>query len=89
MLALAVVVIGIPIAAGVAWMDQRHLTWGEVAVIVAVPPLLSMLCAGASVIPSRTRPHSTEGDVLGIAVGSVSFWTLVVGVGLVAVAATT
>jgi len=84
--ALLVLVIGIPVTYAATWLDIRHLSWGQATLLVALPPLISMSLAGASVVPSRTRPHTSQGDLLGVAVGSISFWTLVAGVALVGLA---
>jgi hypothetical protein len=84
--ALLVLVIGMPCADSVAWFDPHHLTWGQGFLLVALPPLVSLVLAVVSVIPSRTRPHSSQGDLLGVAVGSLSFWALVGGAAFVGAA---
>jgi hypothetical protein len=85
--ALLVLVIGIPMVYAILWFDQRAFTWQQLYLFVSLPPLVALTLAGTSVIPSRTRPHSNRCDWLGIAVGSISFWALVIGLGVVAVAA--
>jgi hypothetical protein len=84
--ALLVLVIGIPMVYATLWAEQRSLTWHQLYLFVAVPPLVALTLAATSVIPSRTRPHSNRCDWLGITVGSMSVWVLVIGLGLVAVA---
>jgi|ERR1700734_1193226 hypothetical protein len=84
--ALLVLVIGIPMVYAILWVDQRAFSWEQLYLFVSIPPLVALALAGISVVPSRTRPHSSRCDWLGIAVGSVSFWALVIGVGVVAVA---
>lgn len=85
--ALLVLVIGIPMVYAILWVDQRAFTWQQLYLIVSLPPLVALMLAGTSVVPSRTRPHSNRCDWLGIAVGSVSIWALVIGVSVVAVVA--
>jgi hypothetical protein len=85
--ALAVLVIGIPMVYAILFVDQRAFTWEQVYLYVAIPPLVALVLAATSVVPSRTRPHSNRCDWLGIAVGSISVWALVIGIGAVAVAA--
>jgi len=75
-----------PCAYSAVWIDLHHLTWGQVFLLVALPPLVSLVLAVVSVIPSRTRPHSNQGDLLGVAVGSLSFWALAGGAALVGAA---
>jgi hypothetical protein len=65
-----------PCADSAVWIDLRRPTWGQVFLLVALPPLVSLVLAVVSVIPSRTRPHSNQGDWLSIAVVSLSFWAL-------------
>jgi len=84
--ALLVLVIGIPMVYAFLWIDQRTFSWEQLYLFVSIPPLVALALAGTSVVPSRTRPHSSRCDWLGIAVGSISFWALVIGVGVVAVA---
>jgi len=84
--ALLVLAIGIPMVYAILWLDQRAFTWQQLYLFVSIPPLVALALAGSSVVPSRTRPHSSRCDWLGIAVGSISFWALVIGVGVVAVA---
>jgi hypothetical protein len=81
-----VLVIGIPMVYAILWVDQRVLTWQQLYLLVSIPPLVALTLAGTSVIPSRTRPHSNRCDWLGITVGSISVWALLIGVGLVSVA---
>ena len=85
--ALLVLVIGIPMVYAILWVDQRAFTWQQLYLIVSLPPLVALMLAGTSVVPSRTRPHSNRCDWLGIAVGSVSIWALVIGISVVAVVA--
>ena len=87
MVALLVLMVGIPFAYVTAWLDLHQFSIGELYLLVTLPPLVSLALASISVIPSRTRPHSSGGDLLGVAVGSLSFWALVMGVGLVGAAA--
>ena len=76
-------------AYGALWVDQRAFSWQELYLFVSLPPFVALTLAGTSVFPSRTRPHSNRCDWLGITVGSISIWALVIGVGVVAVAAAT
>jgi hypothetical protein len=84
--ALLVLVIGVPLVYATLWVDQRAFASQQLYLLVSVPPLVALALAGTSVVPSRTRPHSSRSDWLGIAVGSISFWALVIGVVVVAVA---
>lgn len=74
--ALLVLAIGTPFADGAVWFGPHQLEWGQVFLLVALPPLVSLALAMISVMPSRTRSHSSRGDLLGVAVGAISFWTL-------------
>jgi hypothetical protein len=85
--AVLVLVVGAPFAYVTAWANLSTLSWAQLYLLVSIPPLASLALAGLSVIPSRTRPHSNQGDLLGVAVGSLSLWALVGGVALVGVAA--
>jgi len=84
--ALVAFVLGIPLAYLTAWADLSSLSWSQLYLLVTLPPLVSLAFAGMSVVPSRTRPHSSQGDLLGVAVGSLSLWAVVGGIAVVAVA---
>jgi ABC-type transport system involved in cytochrome c biogenesis permease subunit len=86
-MALLVLVIGVPATYLAVWIDEGRIPWSDLYLLVAIPPLVSMTLAGVSVVPSRTRPHSIQGDLLGVAVGSVSIWMLAGGLAVVALAA--
>ena len=73
---LVILVICAPLADAAALFDLHHLTWIEICLLVALPPFVSLGISGISIAPSSTRPHSRQGDLLGIAVGLVSLWTL-------------
>ncbi len=85
--ALLVFAVGVPFADGTAFMDLRHLDFGQLCLLVLIPPVVALVLSGISIAPSRTLPHSTRGDVVSVLVGLGSFWSLVVGFGVVGVAA--
>ena len=85
--ALVVFVVGLPFAYVAVWVDLGNLSWSQLYLLVSLPPVVSLALAGMSVIPSRTRPHSSQGDLLGVAVGSLSLWALVGGAAVVGAAA--
>ncbi len=79
LLALLVLAVGVPVAYGAAFMDAHHLTFGTRCLLVSLPPLVALGLSGISIVPSRTVPHSTRGDVVSVFVGSASFWLLLAG----------
>jgi hypothetical protein len=79
-LALIVLAAGVPAAYGTAWFDLRHLDVVQFCLLLSMTPLVAMALSGISVAPSRYVPHSSRGDLMGVFVGSVSFWMLLAGV---------
>ena len=84
LLALLVLAVGVPVAYGAAMMDVHHLTFRALCLLVSLPPLVALGLSGISMVPSRTVPHSTRGDVISVFVGSASFWLLLAGLAVVA-----
>jgi len=79
-LALIVLVTGVPAAYGTAWLDLPHLGVDQFFLRLSLPPLVALALSGISVAPSRYVGHSRQGDVIGVFVGSLSFWMLMAGI---------
>lgn len=82
-IALLVLVVGVPISYLLAWDTPRPSTNTEFLLLVC-PALLSLAMAGIAVIPGRSRIGSRQGDWLGLVVGVVSLGAVMVGTGIVA-----
>ena len=82
-LSVGVLVVGVPLSYLAALGGADRLSWLQLYLLVSIPPLVSAVLAGFALVPSRSRPHSNRDDWLGGAVGSVSIWVLLAGVGLV------
>jgi hypothetical protein len=81
--ALLVLLIAVPFGYAGLWLFGDHLSPNENSVLILLPPLVSLVLSGLSVIPGRSRLRSNNGDWLGVIVGTLSFFALVMALGFI------